>query len=132
MIGIDTNVLLRFLLADDAQQFEAVKNFVSARSLEDPAFVSLFVVAETSWVLKRRYGFTNTSIATALRRLLPAEQFLFEDEDFLDSLFEDEQASVNNLSDCLVAHMARRAGCLTTFTFDKRAASRVPGMELLV
>lgn len=131
MIGIDTNVLLRFLLADDPQQFETVKAFVSARSLEDPAFVSLLVIAETAWVLKRQYRYSNMAIASALSRLLPSEQFVFEDEDFLDGLFEDEQTSASDLSDCIVAHLARRAGCRTTLTFDRKAASRVPGMELL-
>ncbi|MGV1769791.1 PIN domain-containing protein [Agrobacterium vitis] len=131
MIGIDTNVLLRFLLADDPEQFEAAKNFISKRSMDDPAFVSLVVVAEMAWVLKRSYRFTNEDVTKVLRQLLPSEQFLFEDEDRLDSMIEDEMSRNDDLSDRIIAYIADRHGASHTVTFDRKAAKAISGMELL-
>ncbi|WP_428426145.1 PIN domain-containing protein [Pararhizobium sp.] len=132
MIGIDTNVLLRFILADHAVQFETVKSFLRTRSLDDPAFISLFVFAETSWVLRRRYGYANDVIAATFRQLLAVEEFFFEDEHFLDDLLsEDEKIRGADISDHVVSYIATRSGCLKTVTFDRNAARTVPGMELL-
>jgi predicted nucleic-acid-binding protein len=132
MIGIDTNVLLRFILADHAVQFETVKSFLRTRSLDDPAFISLFVFAETSWVLRRRYGYANDVIAATFRQLLAVEEFFFEDEHFLDDLLsEDEKIRGGDISDHVVSYIATRSGCLKTVTFDRNAARTVPGMELL-
>jgi predicted nucleic-acid-binding protein len=131
MIGIDTNILLRFILADDPAQFELTKAFFGNRSAEDPAFVSLFVLAETSWVLKRRYGYQNDVIASTLRQLLDAEEFLFEDEFFVDGLLEGDKRIGADISDYVVAHIASRSGCRSTMTFDVKAAKSVSGMELL-
>lgn len=132
MIGIDTNVLLRFILADHAVQFETVKSFLRTRSLDDPAFISLFVFAETSWVLRRRYGYANDVIAATFRQLLAVEEFFFEDEHFLDDLLsEDEKIRGGDISDYVVSYIATRSGCLKTVTFDRNAARTVPGMELL-
>lgn len=132
MIGIDTNVLLRFILADHAVQFETVKSFLRTRSLDDPAFISLFVFAETSWVLRRRYGYANDVIAATFRQLLAVEEFFFEDEYFLDDLLsEDEKIRGGDISDHVVSYIATRSGCLKTVTFDRNAARTVPGMELL-
>ncbi|HTO33695.1 MAG TPA: PIN domain-containing protein [Pararhizobium sp.] len=132
MIGIDTNVLLRFILADHAGQFEAVKRFLSSRSLDEPAFISLFVFAETSWVLRRRYGYANSVIAATFRQLLTVEEFFFEDEPFLDDLLsEEEKIRVGDISDHVLAYIAARSGCWKTVTFDRDAARTIPGMELL-
>ncbi|MDQ0457063.1 PIN domain-containing protein [Rhizobium paknamense] len=131
MIGIDTNVLLRFLLADDAEQFEAAKHFISERSVDDPAYISLVVVAEMAWVLKRSYRFSNADIVDVLRKLVPAEQFLFEDEDILDAMIEDETLRQSDLSDRIVAHLALRQGASRVVTFDRKAARDVSHMELL-
>lgn len=131
MIGMDTNVLLRFLLADDPEQFDIAKTFVSQRSIDDPAFVSLVVVAEMAWVLKRRYRFTNEDIIKVLRKLLPSEQFLFEDEDRLYAMTEDDLMVHIDLSDRIIAYLASRQGATHTVTFDRAAARSIPGMELL-
>jgi predicted nucleic-acid-binding protein len=132
MIGIDSNVLLRFILADDPVQFAIARTFLAKRTMADPAFVSLLVFAETCWVLRRRYKYGNDVIAGTFRQLLTAEELVFEDEHYLDELVA-EDASLNfDLSDHLVAHMAARSGCTKTMTFDAKAAGRIPGMEFLI
>lgn len=131
MIGIDTNVLLRFILADQPAQFEVAKEFIGARSLAEPAFISLLVFAESCWVLRRRYGYSNTVIASTFRQLLAAEELLFEDEEFLEQLLAEGRDYGAGISDHVVAHLAIRAGCNKTVTFDRTAARSVKGMELL-
>ena len=130
MIGIDTNVLLRFILADDAAQFKSAQAFLNARSADDPAFVPLLVLAETCWVLKRRYQYTNDLIARTFRQLMDAQELLFDDEPFLESLLVEESKLVADLSDHFIARIAMNAGCHAVVTFDLRAAKSVPGMEL--
>ncbi len=131
MIGIDTNVILRFILADDPIQYELSKRLIRSRSLEAPAYVSLLVFAEACWVLRSRYGYENAVIAETFRELLAAEELVFEDEDFLEGLLTNERAYGGDIADYVIAHLAARAGCLKTVTFDREAARRIPGMELL-
>lgn len=131
MIGIDSNVLLRFILADDPAQFEVAKGFINERSMADPAFISLLVFAETCWVLRRRYKYGNEVIAAAFRQLLAAEELIFEDEYYIDELVAEDTPLNFDLSDHVVAHIAVRSGCSKIVTFDAKAAKRIPGMELL-
>jgi predicted nucleic-acid-binding protein len=131
MIGIDTNILLRFILADDQEQLESVKAFLGARSAEDPAFISLLVLAEACWMLKRQYRYPNDVIAGTFRELMSAEELLFEDESFVDGLLIEEARLGADISDYIIAHMSNNAGCRATVTFDRKAAKSVPGMELL-
>ena len=131
MIGIGSNVLLRFVFADHPAQFQLAKAFIEERSLNEPAYISLLVFAETCWVLRRRYGYANSVIASTFRMLLDTEELLFEDEDFLDQLLAEGRDYGGGLSDHVVAHLSNRSGCTKTVTFDRTAARSVPGMELL-
>lgn len=131
MIGIDTNVLLRFILADDPAQLEVARRFINQRSMADPAFISLLVFAEVCWVLRRRYKYGNEVIAAAFRQLLAAEELIFEDEYYIDELIADDAPLNFDLSDHVLAHIAARNGCAKTVTFDEKAAKRIPGMEFL-
>lgn len=130
MIGIDTNVLLRFLLADDPDQLAVVERLFAGLSEAAPAYISLVVVVETVWNLGAQ-GYKQSEIAFAFRSLLDAEGLLFEDEDFLDGLFAGEQRNRADFSDHIIAHLAQKAGCVRTVTFDRKAARRIPEMELL-
>lgn len=131
MIGIDTNVLLRMMLADDESQLRAVRRLLSSRSVAAPAFISLLVVAEASWVLKRTYRTQNSDIAGAFLQLMASPEFFFEEENFLASLFREFPAGQTDISDHIVSFLSKRAGCAKTYTFDQGAARSVPGMELL-
>jgi predicted nucleic-acid-binding protein len=130
MIGIDTNILLRFVLADDAGQFSAAQAFFAERNDTTPAYVSLLVTAEVIWNLATK-GYSKAEIATAFRNLLDAEGLVFEAEDFLDVLFDEKRTVAADFSDHIIAHLAEKAGCSSTVTFDRKAAKNVPGMELL-
>ncbi len=131
MIGIDTNVLVRFLAGDDAGQADALRRFFSERNPADPAFVSKVVLLEALWVLRRRFGYSRSAVLDALRQVLATAEFKFEHGEQLEEILAAGDPSSSDIADHLIAWSANANGCSRTVTFDKRAASRVPGMELL-
>lgn len=129
MKAVDTNVLLRFVVRDDPQQFDAAAEFLRTRTARDPAFISLFVVAELIWALDRRYNYPRESIWAVLSALLESAEVVFEEEHFLSTLVAER--TKGDISDHLIAYCARRTGCSAVVTFDRDAALLVPAMELL-
>lgn len=129
MKAVDTNVLLRFVLRDDEQQFAAAAAFFNARTAEDPAFVSLIVLTELVWALRQRYGFDRDKARFLVETLLETAELVFEDEASLSRIIA--HADRGDIADHLISHSARRAGCTSTVTFDREAAKIGPGMELL-
>ena len=130
MIGIDTKILVRHLTQDDPQQSRRVERFFQARSSDDPAFVSLVVVAEICWVITKTYAFKHLQVIDAFQRLLRSDQIQFEETDFLTTLFFGP-AIGGDIADHIIAHIATQSGCAKTVTFDQAAAQNIPGMELL-
>ena len=130
MIGIDTNIFVRFLVDDDPTQSSVARRFLSARTGDEPAYVSAVVVAETVWVLTRGFKYPLATVTKLLHDILEADGLIIEHTEELDALFSSPEPRAD-LADYLIAWAAKRAGCQFTLTFDKNAASRVPGMELL-
>lgn len=129
MIAVDTNVLLRFVLRDDEGQFTRASAFFNSRTADDPAFVSLIVLAEFVWALRRRYQYSRAEARSLVATLLETSEISFEDEVSLSRIVAE--AGQGDLADHLISYSARRAGCASTVTFDQKAAARVPAMELL-
>lgn len=130
MIGIDTNVLVRFLVDDQPEQNRAARQFLSKRSAEDPAYVSAVVLAETVWVLNKHLKYPMPVIIEVLQNLIAADGVVIEYAEELNTLFSQSDP-VGDLPDYLIAWSAKVAGCRRTVTFDKTAARKIPGMELL-
>lgn len=131
MIGVDSNVLLRLFVVDNPEQYAKARSFFAKRDAQDPAYVSAVVLAETVWLLRRRYGYSRTAIATILRGILSSDDFRVEYGEQLAGLLEQNSVPPVQIADFLIAWCARAAGSPQTVTFDRRAAARVPGMELL-
>ncbi|MEP7240554.1 MAG: PIN domain-containing protein [Devosia sp.] len=131
MIGVDTNVLVRIFAADDLKQQKAARDFMRQRSPEDPAFVSAVVVAEVSWVLDRTYGFPVLAIRDALDWLFESTNIVVEKDMLLRAAISSAAERNADISDSIIVAIAADAGALKTVTFDRPAASRIPGMELL-
>jgi predicted nucleic-acid-binding protein len=127
MIGVDTNVLVRFLVHDDPEQGARADRFFAERSVGDPAFVSLVVVVETTWVLARRYGFDIATIARAVSALLTTDEVVVEAPDIVRRAMRDARVDRTDFADAVIAHLGVEAGCDGTVTFDRRAAA-APGM----
>jgi predicted nucleic-acid-binding protein len=131
MIGIDTNILLRFLVNDEPAQGAIVQRFMAERTPESPAYISAVVLAETVWFLRRRLGYSKLEIAQTLNLLARAREVVVEHSDELKLLRLENSLPLADIADYLVAWAATNAGCSKTFTFDRKAARQIPGMELL-
>lgn len=130
MIGLDTNILVRYITQDDPTQAAAAATIIERRlTSEEPGFVSLVVTMELVWVLTSFYEFADYQVAGALKRMLlmPALRIQNEREVFTAlSIFESGAAS---FSDALIGTLGKWAGCTTTLTFDRKAA-RLTSFEL--
>ena len=131
MIGVDTNVLVRVLVPDAPGQTSKALSFLAERTPEDPVYVSTVVAVELAWVLRRSYAFSPPAIIIALESLLESENAVVERAVLIGDAVERMRNESIDLADYLISAIAREAGAAATLTFDRDAAKRVPGMELL-
>ena len=118
MRAVDTNLLVRLLVRDDAAQVAAAESFI-----ENGAWVSHLVLAETLWVLDAVYERKPNQIAKAIELLLSHTQLTLQDADVVASALDNFRARPSlGFSDCLVLEIARKAGHLPLGTFDKGLA----------
>ena len=123
MLGIDTNVLVRYLVRDDEAQFERANRLIKREiTAGEAVFVSLPVLLETEWVLRSRYNFMKVEIAEAISRLLDATEIQFEAEPVIEESLNSWKDSAADFADCLIGAHNRRLGCRATATFDAKAA----------
>lgn len=131
MIGVDTNVIVRFLAQDDDVQSPIATRFMSRLSRERPGFVSAVVLAEVSWVLSRAYKVSRDDLAEAIEGLLRSAELMIENADAAYRALSRYQASKSvEFADALIAQIARVAGADEVVTFDQTAASQL-GVRLL-
>jgi len=131
MIGLDTNILIRYLTQDDrAQSAKATEILEHRLTKNNPGFVSVVVMVETAWVLDRAYGLTAQEIATAIERMLQVEVLAIENEQEVFTAMVALKQGRGSFADALIAELGARAGCTRTLTFDQKAI-RLPGFELV-
>ena len=137
MIGLDTNVLARYLAQDDAKQAALATRLIEEElTATRQGFVSLVVVAELCWVLNSLYGATMDELVATIEDFLNTPQFCVEKREVLQAAIGRIKSKVAassrkvGLADALIAEIAASAGCTATMTFDK-AAVRAAGMTLL-
>jgi predicted nucleic-acid-binding protein len=126
MRAIDTNVLVRLLTRDDARQAASADAFVAMG-----AWVSVLALAEATWVLAAAYKCDAIALTTAIEMLLHHKDLTLQDADVVAAaldLFRSRPAL--GFSDCLILHLARKAGNLPLGTFD-RALGKVDGAQKL-
>lgn len=129
MIGVDTNVLLRYTLDDDAQHSPAATAFIDdARRLKDPILISPVALTEFVWTLGRREGFDKLRILAILDGFAGSRRVAFTNEDLMRSCIEQWRRGTADLADYLIAALNLLAGARTTVTFDATAA-REPGFS---
>jgi predicted nucleic-acid-binding protein len=122
MLGLDTNVLVRYLVRDDQPQFEKARKLIKREAdRSTPVLVSLLVLLETEWVLRSRYEISKSEILAAFSTLLDADDLTFEDEPSVEQALYTWKESVADFADCLIEARNRRLGCAATATFDSRA-----------
>jgi predicted nucleic-acid-binding protein len=130
VIGIDTNVLVRYIAQDDAiQSARATRLLEHECSAKAPGFISLVVLLELVWVSESCYGASRAEIAGIVRRILSIRQLLVQEAEIAWKVLRLFESSKADFADCLVERIAAEAGCTAVMTFDKAAAK--VGMTLL-
>ena len=131
MAALDTNVLVRFLVQDDAKQGLLARELIrSTLAKGEPLFVPVTVMLELEWVLRSNFGFDKAQIILTLASLLAASELSFESEQSVEVALELFRQNKADFSDCVHIAISHSAGMTPMWTFD-RAASKVDGAKLL-
>lgn len=131
MIGLDTNVVVRFLAQDDPIQSPIATRTMARLTREQPGFIGAVVLAELTWVLSRAYKRPREEIARAVEGLLQSTQIVVENAPAAyRALARFEASATAEFADALIAETAALAGARETVTFDQRAATEL-GMRML-
>jgi predicted nucleic-acid-binding protein len=128
--GLDTNVLVRFLVQDEAEQAKAAQALMATFTEAEPGFVCREVLVELVWVLERAYVLPRGDIARALDGLLEARDLVIEAADYAAIAVDRYRKGGPGFADQMIALAGQGARCRETVTFDRKAAG-VPGMRLL-
>ena len=130
MIGLDTNVLVRYLMQDDPRQAKKATQLIESLTLDAPGFIPVVAVLELSWVLTSSYGLTREQFSQALDAILRTKEFVVDRADQVFRALSIFKAGSADFADCLIERSAAAAGCDQTVTFDVGAA-KVAGMTLI-
>ncbi|MGB3193508.1 MAG: type II toxin-antitoxin system VapC family toxin [Limnoraphis sp.] len=116
MIGVDTNILVRYLTRDDEQQWQQA---VAVIKQNQPCFVANIVLCELVWVLRgRNYGFGKDEIINTLEAMLHSSVFEFESRSIVYQALQRYKQGRADFSDYLIGAIASQAGCTETVSFD--------------
>jgi predicted nucleic-acid-binding protein len=122
MIGLDTNVLVRYLAQDDAIQSPQATQIIEHQLREErPGFISLVTLVETVWVLHRVYGLSNQEVAAAVELILQADTLVVQNEQEAFTAMVALKTGAGSFPDALIGALGEWAGCSATLTFDKKA-----------
>jgi predicted nucleic-acid-binding protein len=130
MIGLDTNVLVRYIMQDDAKQSPKASALIESLDADNLGFISLVSVVELYWVLTSCYDLTGAQVKEALESLLRAKQIVVDRADQVLRALRVFDAAKADFADCLIERTASGAGCTATMTFDAGAAKHA-GMTLI-
>ncbi len=123
MLGIDTNVLVRFLVRDDEVQFEKARKLIKREvATGRRVFINQLVLMESEWVLRSRYVVPKNQIIEAISGLLDAADIQFEDEPSIEEALFMWKETAADFADCLIGAKNRRLGCRATVSFHVKAS----------
>ena len=123
MIGLDTNVLVRYIVQDDPDQSAAAERLIEGRcTAQAPGYVSVLVLAELVWVLTSAYDYKKVAVIPVIRQLLRAAELAVEDRQTVWAALREFESGGAGFADYLIAHRNEARGCTRTYTFDLRAA----------
>jgi len=130
VIGLDTNVLVRYIMQDDPRQSLLASRLIESMTGESPGFVSLVSVIELGWVLSSSYGLTREQTASALELLLRSKELVVDRADQVAAALRVFRSGRADFADCLIERICHGAGCSATMSFDAGAV-KTAGMTLL-
>lgn len=130
MIGLDTNVLVRYIMQDDPKQSLKASKLIESLGEPDRGYIGLVAVVELVWVLSSCYDLSREQLALALEAMLRTKQLVVEHADQVVRALRVFKASKADFADCLIERSASHAGCERTVTFDV-SATKHAGMTLI-
>ena len=130
MIGLDTNILVRYIAQDDPIQSPKATALIEQLSEDEPGFIALVSIVELVWVMQSCYAATKTETVAVLDKLLKVRTFCVENSDVVFIAVRGYARSNADFADCLIERSADHANCSHTVTFDKKAA-KTAGMRLV-
>jgi predicted nucleic-acid-binding protein len=133
MIGLDTNVVVRYVMQDDEEQSARASALIESLSADSPGFISVVTVIELHWVLTSCYSFDGAQATRVVDGLLRTRQLVVDRaHDVLRAsrTYSASASSKADFADCLIREISLSVGCHQIMTFD-RAAARHAGMSLL-
>jgi predicted nucleic-acid-binding protein len=131
VIGLDTNILVRYLAQDDPVQSRKATDLIEHRLTEqNPGFISVVAMAEAAWVLERAYELSDAAVSAAIERMLQADVLVVENEQEVFTAMIALRDGRGSFADALIGALNEKASCSRTVTFDRKAG-RLPGFEVL-
>jgi predicted nucleic-acid-binding protein len=122
LIGLDTNVLVRYLAQDDPVQSRRATEIIEQQlTRSSPGFVSIATILELAWVLKSIYLKPKEEVVAAIRRLIETDNLVIQNEVEVYQAQDSVMAGIANFEDALIGALGRWAGCSSTLTFDRKA-----------
>jgi len=122
MIGLDTNVVIRYITQDDPQQSAEAEKFIEQNcTVEEPGYINYMVLCEMVWVLKGAYGYDKNIIIGVLENLIQTAEIMVENSEVVWMALEAFKTGPADFSDYLIACFNKQAGCHYTATFDQDA-----------
>ena len=130
MTGLDTNVLVRYIMQDDRTQSAKATKLIEALTLNEPGCISLVSIVELFWVLTKSYDLSRGQVSQALGLLLRTKEIVVDRAEHVAKALRLYSASSADFADCLIEKISSGLGCERTVTFDIHAA-KVAGMTLI-
>jgi len=130
MIGMDTNVLVRYFAQDDKEQSYLATKLIDSLSKEAPGFISVVTVVELTWVMRSVYHAPKEKIIEIIGKLLRINVFVLENSEVLAKALRQYTETTADFADCVIARSSLHYGCKKVVTLDKKAAATA-GMVLL-
>lgn len=130
MIGLDTNVLVRYIMQDDSKQAKLATKLIENLNEELPGFISLVSVVELSWVLESAFELSRRQIVEAFQNLMSVDAFKIERVSAVAGAVRAYAEGKADFADYLIERSSVHAGCDRTMTFDREAA-KSGGMILI-
>ena len=121
MIGLDTNVLVRYVMQDDPRQSPRATRLIESLSADEPGFVPVVALVELVWVLSGSYALGHAQVVTVLNTLLRSKELVVDRADLVAQALARFSAGAADFSDALIERISNAAGCTATMSFDAGA-----------
>jgi predicted nucleic-acid-binding protein len=130
MIGLDTNVLVRYIMQDDARQSALATKLIEGLGEDAPGFITIVSVIELTWVLESAFELNRSQIVEVFQRIMSVDVFKLDRVGVVASALRAFADGKADFADCLIERLSAQAGCDRTMTFDRNAA-KTGGMVLI-